>query len=109
MNHDLSAGKVSRPAALPQRSAAASRNEMHTDIAAVPDYATVVRQRDEARAELARLRGLIGGNPRGDARLLGDLTSCEDVADPRSAPLVSLKQGDYRQDVLPRDVIGGGR
>lgn len=26
-----------------------------------------------------------------------------------SQPLVSLKQGDYRRDIFPRDVIGGGR
>lgn len=33
MTHPLSAGKVNRPTTLAQRSAAASRNEMHTDVA----------------------------------------------------------------------------
>lgn len=65
--------------------------------------------RFERGARSDRGEVLNGRNPRGDARLLGDLSACEDVADPRSAPLVSLKQGDYRHDVSPRDVIGGGR
>jgi len=62
------------------------------------------------RGELSERGEVLNGrNPRGDARLLGALASPEDVSDARSAPLVSLKQGDYRQDISPRDVIGGGR
>lgn len=56
-----------------------------------------IQDADQNRFERGEL--LNGRNPRGDARLLNDLAT----------PLVSLGQGDFRQDVSPRDVIGGGR
>lgn len=52
---------------------------------------------------------LNGRNPRGDARLLGDLVPNPSAVGSTRMPLVSLGQGDYRQDVSARDVIGGGR
>ena len=66
-----------------------------------------MQDRDHDRFERGEV--LNGRNPRGDARLLGALSAPEDVSDPHAAPLVSLGQGDYRQDVSARDVIGGGR
>lgn len=56
-----------------------------------------MQDRDNDRFERGEV--LNGRNPRGDARLMSDL----------NAPVVSLGQGDYRQDVSARDVIGGGR
>lgn len=56
-------------------------------------------ERFERGARSERSEVLNGRNPRGDARLLGDL----------NAPLVSLGQGDYRTDLSALDVIGGGR
>lgn len=52
---------------------------------------------------------LNGRNPRGDARLLGDLVPNPSEVVSTRMPLVSLGQGDYRHDVSPRDAIGGGR
>lgn len=52
---------------------------------------------------------LNGRNPRGDARLLSDLVPNPSEVGSTRMPLVSLGQGDYRRDVSPRDVIGGGR
>lgn len=66
-----------------------------------------IQDADQNRFERGEV--LNGRNPRGDARLLGALSAPEDVSDPHAAPLVSLGQGDYRRDVSPRDVIGGGR
>lgn len=74
----LTASTVSRPATLDIRSAAASRNELHTDIAASTTPVVV------------------------------EGVYIEDAIEART-PLVSLKQGDYRRDIFPRDVIGGGR
>lgn len=74
----LTAAVVSRPATLDIRSAAASRVEMHTDIAASTHPVVV------------------------------EGVYIEDAIEART-PLVSLKQGDYRLDIFPRDAIGGGR
>lgn len=56
-----------------------------------------IQDADQHRFERGEV--LNGRNPRSDARLLRDLNQ----------PLASLGQGDFRHDVRPRDVIGGGR
>lgn len=105
MTNPLTAARITRPATLDIRSAAASRNEKATDIEAAeppPDYATVVRERDHALKLLEKVYAAY-------ARLRDQSpVYIEDAIEART-PLVSLKQGDYRRDIFPRDVIGGGR
>ncbi len=88
-----------------KRHGAASVNEMHTDVAAAIDGNAPATRRLYAQSVATEPR-VVPMNDLGniddpnDLPSPGDVTAAEDVIDPRSAPLVSLGQGEYARDIF---------